>query len=373
MVLFFLALGQHGYGILRTERATASGVFAFLVVVFLFTEGASFLRIIGSPNTDIPAALIAIYCFFLAIRALEARGSPPAFVQYWMLLAAMSVFAAMIKLSQAPLLLLPLLLGAIGPVIQGGGRERKTLVVGTAVLSAGAVLWLVRGLLTSGCLAYPVVQSCLESIPWVVARDVTVVQHDSIRAFGLYGELGKNTGLSDWSWLPAWWLRFKAHHFARGMVYMVLIVMTLAVIARTLSWRASRACVLPATSTTAGWSPWFVVPPGVWWLPLMVLVFTGYWFLAAPDIRFGYGYLTVLTVFAGMWLMAQVGQRHRKVMTYPLAGLFVLSLVLHFGKLGLRIDRADWFGRWPAIEARPLPRPPCPDLLGIWPLFKCPA
>jgi hypothetical protein len=367
--MFFLALFQHGSDVIYGERTSISKVFAFVLFVFLLTEGVSFIRIIGSPNTDIPASLVTIYCFVLSLRIIENKTNHGALVQDWLFLISFSVFALVIKVSQAPLVFLPLLLGTSVYMTKDRLNSERHTLVGAGIIVVALLLWFARGLLISGCVAYPVASSCIESIPWTVTRESAIVQHDGIRAFGLYGEMGRNLALSDWSWLPSWWGRFRAHHFVRGMTYTLLVVAVISVYVRVRAWYANR--VSEGDTSTFRRQRWFELPRNYWWLPLCATVFLGYWFLGAPDIRFGYGYLTVLTGLLILWLMSGVEVRYRKFFTYPLAVLVVISIVLHLGKLVFTIEKDDWFGRWPAIEAKPLPKAPCPDLFGVWPLFKC--
>jgi hypothetical protein len=367
--MFFLALFQHGSEVVHGERASASRVFALVLFVFLFTGGVSFIRIIGSPNPDIPASLVTIYCFVLSLRILENKTNDRALVQDWFLLVSFCVFALVIKVSQAPLVFLPLLLGTSAYMAKNGPNIEKCTLVGAGVIVVALLLWLARGLMASGCMAYPVASSCIESIPWAVTRESAIGQHDGIRAFGLYGEMGRNLGLTDWSWLPSWWVRFRAHHFVRGMAYTLFVVAVISVYVRGRTWHANRTD--EGDTSTLRRQRWFELPHNYWWLPLCATAFLGYWFLGAPDIRFGYGYLTVLMGLIILWLMSGVEVRYRKFFTYPLAVLVMISIVLHLGKLVLTIEKDDWFGRWPAIEAKPLPKAPCPDLFGVWPLFKC--
>src|SRR3989344_536690 len=199
----------------------ASILYSFLGLGFCLTGGISFIKIIGSPNTDIPAAALTLYIFYLALKLSEEQPGTDEYDLGLSLMIVSGVFAVAIKLSQLQLLALPCFyLGRmyLNRFIPSKFIKRTLWLVGIFLIA-----WLIRGGFLSRCLLYPQHSTCLQELPWTVPLEQAVKQHDAIRAYGLYGTMGINHGLGNWEWLPGWWQRFTAHHFVRGMTEFVLL------------------------------------------------------------------------------------------------------------------------------------------------------
>ena len=101
------------------------------------------------------------------------------------------------------------------------------------------------------------------------------------------------------------------------------------------------------------------------------LVCLAYWFLFAPDTlrlwvpcrRIGtrdaisvfYSCPRIRVYYSHGFLKATVG-----------LALFILAV-----RMINEIDTSLSLARWPAIEAKAVPRATCPDFLGFWPMYKC--
>jgi hypothetical protein len=205
-------------------------------------------------------ALIA-YWILLALQVTPgADGSTTDYA----LLVTIGAFAATVKLSALPVLGLTLA-GAVWAWNSGWIQKR---VLGLCALLFG--VWLLRGLLLSGCALYPVRQSCMFVLPWSVRPEQVTWHSMAIQSWARRPEVfDYHAVLGNWDWLRPWFstaldepiLRFAA---AGAMAY---LLSCMGFMGR--GWGRRRAYGLGGF--LAGCIAW--------------------WFFSAPDVRFGAGFL----------------------------------------------------------------------------------
>jgi hypothetical protein len=180
------------------------------------------------------------------------------------LLVPAAAFALTMKLSTAPLLVLAIV------AVWLYRRTPEVRLAGPLAL-AGILLgvWMLRGLMLSGCAVYPVPQSCI-GLPWTVSRAQAAAELLGIRSWArVPGRIDHwNVMASGWSWVGPW-------------------------IVRTLQALSTRlfVCggVLGGAALLAGARADRLVKITLAGLGMCLL----YWFSTAPDVRFGSGYLAV--------------------------------------------------------------------------------
>jgi len=173
-----------------------------------------------------------------------------------------SVLAFAVKISTAPLLVFAVLVGWFYRKAAGAALWKSSLVAG-AILG----LWMTRGLMLSGCAIYPITQSCIVGLPWAVPISQVKFDYVGIRSWArAIGRLDYAAVMADWKWVQPWlsrsWQNLSAMLFVVGT--------TLGCIGGVIRAHTSRA-VMAALA-------------GIW-------ICLAYWFISAPDIRFGSGYL----------------------------------------------------------------------------------
>lgn len=389
-VFVLLGLAQRALDEEVPERHSYSTLYALLALAVL---ALTVFRGTGSPNTDYPAAWLNIYAFYLGARMLESAAAGDRRAQAWerdyVLLAALVLLAFTTKLSQLPLALLPAL------VVTGmhrGRVPRFPLLRVHAAAAALLVLWALRGLGLSGCALFPHPATCVPGLAWAVSGSEAARYTEMIRAWGR----GITSGVMppDWSWLPAW----LGHMYQYKLVWLLQLLCAggIAILAAKKIYlrlvpprhRALHAePQLPAAHFAALWS--------------VALAGLAFWFFAAPDVRFGYGYL----VSAPLTLLAYTLHRASTPRVTPAraaaviwtAAVFMLAhaayqtreagpeaLALPWPRIELRANRVAY-----THEGRPvylsdernecwwqLPCTPRFDprlritSLGIWPMFQ---
>lgn len=248
-------------------RAEGSAVFAALACLLMFTPAIAAQLQSGNPNTDLPIILLTVLCFHLALRVLEpaSRGEP------MLMLALLAGFAVTVKLSALPLavVLVPLMLWFAWRGGRLGGRD---IVAGVLAGSAIGLPWLLRGIASSGCLAYPHPASCLP-VPWRVDPAVALSDMAWMRAWARRPDTPPEQVLGDWGWLPGWLEAFPRDQ--AGQAALILAALALAV--------ALARAVLPAAAPRR--------KAGMAVLVMAALAGLAFWFATAPLLRYGAGWL----------------------------------------------------------------------------------
>lgn len=317
-------------------------VLAVVTAGFLCLTASKYLfKFSGSPTTDVPGALLTVYLFVLTITLLPRRTpgidlGPIIPYPYIALLGVLAVFAVTIKLSQAPVLLLPLgLLAMTGMTREFWWNARS------AVYFAGAlfIAWLARGVWTSGCLFYPNDATCFFDLPWAVSDKQAIGDLVAVKAWARApGVTPFVDVLTNWMWLREW-----VHRFLGNSIVQYLLAVN-AVAFGYWVWRRSRGSmhsVIAETATIRGVQGMFI------WTAIALV----FWFATAPDPRFGYGYLiafgmlcfSILIRYRGAILDSPSGMRSLLIGSVGL-------LVVNSGYTLIRIaDERDLGWDWPVI------------------------
>jgi hypothetical protein len=213
---------------------------------------------IGGLYVDYTAALYVYVALALWARALDtadgfsARAAAP---------AMLSVITPSLKLSVAPLAAA----AAVALVLRGSKLDRPWWIRFAPHAAALTLPTLVRGFLTSGCVAFPASLTCWTSGPWTVPQAKTRAVAAAIQAWARTPGSLDSTG---WRWVVPWWYRI-AEDYPEWNIAVALAV------AGTLAWVLSRK---PGSG-------------GAWMAIGTSAVGIAYWFLTMPDPRFALGFL----------------------------------------------------------------------------------
>jgi hypothetical protein len=268
--------------------ATAGRVYGWAMVAILMANARYLLfdSLSASPNNDTPAALLSLYAVWLFLRLFETEGAAdrgPAFLA----LTVVAALDVMAKLSSLPILLLPLMAAV--------AIRREDLVLpkpGVALLALCVVAWLATGIASSGCLAFPAVSSCISGPPWTVPADMTRLTAETVAGWARSPTDGYLAAATGWGWLADWPTTVLAHRpfllpLAASQAFLLLLIAGAIVIdlARangrsTRRRREETACLAALAAMGAG-----------------IL----FWFLLAPDPRFGLGFLLAPIPLAAAW------------------------------------------------------------------------
>jgi hypothetical protein len=205
-----------------------------------------------SLSTDLPVTVLTILSAQFLLRTPTTPVDRRAAV-------ALAALAALVKLSAAVWFAMLLVAVRVVP----------------AALALPAAAWAVRGIALSGYLVYPALWTRIPFLPWAVPLGVARDEIDWARSWGRLPGRHPAEVLSGWGWLGPW-ARVNA---MRLSVLFLMGLLALGVVALVLARRhgVRRSAPVGARAVAAA-----------------AIASTLFWFLAAPDIRFGYGALFVL-------------------------------------------------------------------------------
>jgi hypothetical protein len=153
------------------------------------------------------------------------------------------------------------------------GRRSTALIKTTGVRSAIAgclvmIPWAVRGVITSGYVAYPLTIGGVD-VDWKIPEELVQQYAEHIRAVARSTSMSVHQSLSGWAWFKPWLRRMVTTPFDFEIVSPILLTL-----ASVLSYRISLR-------------PWRRRHAmGAWWFLLAPLLGMIFWFIAAPDPRF---------------------------------------------------------------------------------------
>jgi hypothetical protein len=273
-------------------------------------------------QTDFPATLLVLLALAIAIGALERadEGDGDDCTALAMAVAA----AATIKLSAAPVALLGL---ALWPVARRLSRRELIGLAVSATLLPTA--WVVQNIALSGCLAYPVTASCT-SLPWALPIEEIKSEAASISVWAKVPRHKPSDPIfSDLTWTVEWFARHKSLIVTWGMS--LLAAAAIAVLGLLTGRQSSslRPLVIPAAATACG---------------------LAFWFFAAPDPRFGAGFIVGTIALAFAAALSTVSSSIRTTLTIALVVLLVSRVSWEFGRMLIRLPKAEAQWRIPPKE-----------------------
>ncbi len=244
----------------------------------------------NSPSPDLPVMLVTFLVIYLILDHFENESD----TILLKVAAVLSAFAVTIKMSAAPLFPFVMILLVVrgfrrdptSDLKASGGRARHRFL--PALLSLAPILpiclvlglWVARGICLSGCIAYPAKIGCFSRLEWTVAGNRVAEENDWVRGWARDPGPRARETLSDWKWLQPW---LKKHVPREKLMLMLLFC----------------GIVLMAASIRQGDRRLAKISPVL--IPALICA-TGitFWFMAAPDPRFGYGFLFsfVLLIFS---------------------------------------------------------------------------
>jgi hypothetical protein len=311
-------------------KRLAAGVrsFANLMLAGVCLPIASATFGIGGLYVDYTASIVVYLALALWAHAWEAGDR---FGQEAEPAALLSVLAGLLSISAAVLPAVSLL----GLAVHRPGLPFRWWLRAGSISVVAAVPWLARGLTLSGCFVFPVWTTCINRLPWVVPESKT----RSVAAI-----------IKSWAQRPASphdgslaWAREWPGRNLDGYPELRVLLFT----------------------AVLGLALWLVRPRRVSKPAMGVLVMASmgatFWFFAAPEPRFGLGFLFALglaPLFSG--LAAANGLHEKRVVRVTLATVMVvgsigLALALYgHSRAGNPAARLPW--RPPLLDWPTMPR-----------------
>jgi hypothetical protein len=288
--LFTIVLGALIQPILAGSARQSAGrianLYAVVIVVVLLVNAATimFNQLFAGPENDLPAALLVVYGFWAFLRIFEADSDRQARLVD---LLVGSALAVMIKITTAPvLLLLPVacyaVIGKDRRAVAGLARDPVVLCLAVAALA-----WIATGVISSGCVVFPVGSSCIAALPWTplpadVSQFATLITAWARSPNGHFREAA--TG---WAWLADWpSLMLARRAFVPGTSWSFAVVAAIGLALALVERLRRNAERLDRPAGSRIWVIGYAI--------LIACLGNLFWFLMAPDPRFGIGFLLAL-------------------------------------------------------------------------------
>ena len=282
---FFLAFSVYSIAgldnLIKRDFRLGNWVRVALLPLGLYTLGSE----LSSPGTDFPVILIVWMMVALCLEVLADDDFQ--MDQRSVLLFVAPLFAFTVKLSALPLLLVSVGVLVIGWRMRRFGWVLRLVGLGLLLLSP----WLVRNVVLSGYLIFPVPQPLLFGFDWRVPYSVVIEQSQAIRDFARGVNAQRPGGV--FAWVPGWWVIQTVN---QRIIFALALLSPLTFPGL---WILRKKLNLLNRKLGSYLAVWFVA-----YLGLL------FWFLTAPAFRFGYGFIlgTLLLAFTpyvaafGNWL-----------------------------------------------------------------------
>ncbi len=273
--------------------------------------------------------------FYVIIHLLDMYVKHERSYVPYILLALLGIFAITIKLSAAPMILLVII--PIVKLFMDRNREKLHafwIAVGLALLIT--VPFIVRNVIISGWLLYPVTFIDLFSFDWKIPKGVAQFDSMEIRTFGRgYNDVAAFGNMSLGEWVPHWFSGIGGLNRLMLVLSMISILVYLAYLGyfvlaaagqnRTVKGSDGHAKIFDITRRSMLDTADFLTI-GATLIGCLV-----FWFFSAPLIRYGvvYVWLTPAVILGRMFIIFQgkLSSEHKSIILKALAGLFLLWFV----------------------------------------------
>lgn len=237
-------------------------------------------RWLSSASPDVAVALITWIVLLLLAEKIE-RGTGETLDQTAWVITALSSFAAVTKPSAAVLVLAPAWL-----IVRNLRATPRRALALAGLAAAVAAPFVVRNVIVSGCLIFPLPWTRLAWLSWAVPRKNVAATLAAVEDWARLPGSPHVSALDAGRWIPGWLHRLTVVEWVFLAALPVL---------------AALHAVL-ALRRRGGSRPW---PAGYPLLIALALAGSLFWLLTAPDPRFGWGSFPFLALLLAVPLAAR--------------------------------------------------------------------
>lgn len=284
----------------------------------------------NGPSADVPVIYLIWLVIILFIQKTE-KDSLGIFDIKSVLILFFSVWVCTIKLSAFPIAILPLVLAF--QELRNKKYKHILLMGGLALLIA--LPWMGRNVMLSGYLFFPFYQIDLFAVDWKVPQALVQEEVRYIEAFAAGETLVKKIPypelqqMSFDAWFPQWYADLRT---ANKGIFFLICGLTLYF-----------AFTFLLGISTQG-KKYIERYKGYLWLFVTIYAGIGFWFLKAPDFRFGYAFTVILYLLGFSFLLAQMLASY-KYGKYAMIGLMGLIALFYLRPLQIIGTDAYYFAK----------------------------
>ena len=289
---------------------------------------------------DLPVLMITLFVIYLLICFFEKRENN---YLYAFILVIISLFAVTIKLSASPLLA-----GSVSAfiyyIISTGKNciysnseklnSKKSLYYKKLISTFFIILatWVARGIVLSGCIAYPSSIGYFKSLRWAVNPIILKNESDWIKSWARQASISPEKVLGNWDWLKPWLMGYiKGEKLLIFILIVGIIIIIIALIKKDFFRKDLNKNM-------------FFVPLIVSFLGIL------FWFFTAPDPRFGYGFLfsfALLILSYGFYIVKL--PKHEDIFKFISISIILLFFIIKPAAPLIINFKNTFINNWPEI------------------------
>ncbi len=297
LVFFFFFLCK------QSTRSTLSHYIFILCVIIniiIFND----YYIIKYSYTDMPAG-IAFICTLIYGQFLINNDSRV--TRYnWTIFSIFFLFALFLKISSVILALWYIFVLLYRIILRKDSLLE--MITGQSILAVCLCFYLVKNILSTGCLFYPIADSCI-AVPWA-AKENALNDAAWITAWARQPQAGLSS-LENFNWLFSWWLP----HYKIFWLNYLKAGAFIGVMSFSVAYRFRFNCMNMLN---------------IKWLAAVFFIVVSFlfWFYKAPDPRFGIGCLTLLFPILFLFLYTKMEQKY---IFHPFLRLIIVVVICVMG------------------------------------------
>jgi hypothetical protein len=265
---------------------------------------------LGALATDLPIFWLCITLGWICLRAITNE-IPSSYAAWFTFVLA--CFAVTVKLSALPVFLIFLSL----LIILGGDTKRYFSTLLKAALPVAVFMllpWLARFFWMSGCVIYPASFTCSKSVQWGVTSQAAQWMADYIKQFAIHRTLTPTEIQSPWFFDQDLLQKWFDLYFGYPETFVALFFLGLGLLIYLTSIKKK--------------SP----NRNHWHETSLMLPYAGamvFWFVTAPDIRFGSGYIwTAALLFFSFGIFHLLHEQETRIQNLAYAFIFAMLVGL---------------------------------------------
>jgi len=266
----------------RLSNIIKTCVFGLLIILY---SGA-----VSSPSPDLPVAFLIWFLFILFLEKIED-------VNYYsfdissILIVMIAVFILTIKISASPIIILPIFI--ISKELLKGEKIRVMILVVLVLLIF--IPWILRNIILSGYLVYPFPNIDIFNFDWKIPIQKVISEKNWVESWSRIPgqDADEVLKMSFFEWEPIW---FKNQSILDKIILYIIEF-------------TSALYILYIAANIKNLKNWFDA-----YKKYLIPYFTAcigflFWFSTAPDFRFGYGFLIILSLLLVIPLLKKLFTR----------------------------------------------------------------
>ncbi len=195
-------------------------------------------------------------------------------------------------------------------------------------LSVFFSIWIIKNIISTGCLLYPIQQTCFESFKWTNIEDIrgtslgSEVWTKDWSNFENKSEITQQEFLKNFNWLDSW----LKNHFKVIMEILLPYVVACIILINLITFKNKKI----STKLDKDYLYFF----------LILLCGSFFWFLKSPLYRYGYSFLICTFAFIFAFYCSRFSFLQKKY-NIVFNSILILGIVAIFGKNLVRIYKTD--------------------------------